>query len=82
VQHRLEREFSTAIVQEILQVWAKKLKRHHPEFTFVSMPVYSRDARSTRKFFVDLGFVLEERRVDIYMLEFQGDFLSSLEVAP
>jgi hypothetical protein len=46
------------------------------------MPVYSRDARSTRKFFVDLGFVLEERRVDIYMLEFQGDFLSSLEVAP
>lgn len=80
-QHRLEREFSIAIIEKILQVWAKKLECHHPKFAFVSMPVYPRDARSTRKFFVDLDFVLEKRRVDICMLEFQGDFLSSLEVA-
>jgi hypothetical protein len=81
-QHRLEREFSTAIVQEVLQVWAKKLKRHHLEFAVVSMPVYLRDTRPTRKFLVDLDFVLKERGVDVYMLEFQGNFLSSLEAAP
>jgi hypothetical protein len=47
-EYCLEREFPTAIIEEILQVWAEKLKRHHPVFAFLSMPVYLRDARSTR----------------------------------
>jgi len=58
------------------------LKRYHPEFAVVFIPACSRDARPTRELLVDLGFVLEERGVDVYMLEFQGDFLLSLEVAP
>lgn len=59
-QHYLERQFPAAIVEEILQVWAKELKCNNPEFAFVSMPVYSRDAGSARKFFVDIDFILEE----------------------
>jgi hypothetical protein len=46
------------------------------------MPVYSRDARPTGKFFVDFDFIFEVGRIDVYMLEFQSDFLSSLEVEP
>ena len=45
------------------------------------MPVYSRDAGRSGKFFVDFDFILEEGRIDLYILEFQGDFLSSLEIA-
>lgn len=44
------------------------------------MPVYSRDAGPSGKFFVDFDFILEEGRIDLYVLEFQGDFLSSLEI--
>lgn len=81
-QHRLERKPSAAVVQEILQIWAEKLKRHHPEFTFPSIPVYPRDAEPIGKLFVDADFVLEERRIYLIILEFQGDFLFSLDIVP
>ena len=46
------------------------------------MPVYSRDAGPTGKFFVDFDFILKIGTIDPYVLEFQSEFLSSLEVVP
>jgi hypothetical protein len=46
------------------------------------MLVYSRDAGPTGKFFVDFDFIFEVGRIDVYMLGFQSDFSSGLEVEP
>lgn len=45
------------------------------------MPVDSRDARPFREFFVDFNLILKVIRIDLYVLEFQGDFFSSLKIA-
>ena len=57
-KHRLERDLPAAIVEEVLQIWPENLEHYHPVFAFVSMPVYSRDADPTGKFFIDFDFIL------------------------
>jgi hypothetical protein len=56
-QHCLEGELPIAIVEEVLQVWAKKLKHHHLEFAFMSVLMYARNSAPTSKFLVDVDFV-------------------------
>lgn len=79
-QHGLEREFAAAVVEKIFQTRPQEIEHHRVVFTFGLIRVDSWNTGTTGKGSIDVDFAFEERGIDEYVFEFDGDFITSIDV--
>lgn len=78
----LERETSVAIVQQILEGWAKKIVDQRIVVALLPKPQDSRYSNTPRHSFICLRFGLEDARALLDMHELYRNLLVRLDVGP
>jgi hypothetical protein len=80
-ENSLQAESSVAAIEELFKGRTESLQNQGIIFTFCAKPVKGRDARASRKVFVDMDFVLKLKVVCVERLELDGNLLLRHDVS-
>lgn len=79
-QNSLERKFAVTKVEQVLQRWTKKVYNHTVVFAFCAKPANKRNADSTGKNLVDLGFIFQLGVLSLDRFKFHSNFFARDDV--
>ena len=79
-EHRLERKFAVAEIEEVFKGRAKEIDNHRIVVTFGTEPPDERDADAASKRLVDLRLVLELGMFGLDGFKFDGDLFTGNDV--